>query len=46
MAHGSSLRALVSHLDQLTATQVADLNIPTGMPLRYDLSPDRGPAPL
>lgn len=38
-AHGNSLRALVKHLDQISDTDIAALNIPTGMPLRYDLDP-------
>jgi 2,3-bisphosphoglycerate-dependent phosphoglycerate mutase len=37
VGHGNSLRALVAHLDALTPAEVLDLNIPTGMPLRYDL---------
>lgn len=37
VAHGNSLRALVAHLDALTPGAVLGLNIPTGMPLRYDL---------
>jgi 2,3-bisphosphoglycerate-dependent phosphoglycerate mutase len=37
VGHGNSLRALVSHLDALTPQEVLDLNIPTGMPLRYQL---------
>ena len=36
-AHGNSLRALVMHLDDLTRDEVVELNIPTGMPLRYEL---------
>jgi 2,3-bisphosphoglycerate-dependent phosphoglycerate mutase len=36
-AHGNSLRALVKHLDQLGDDEVVGLNIPTGVPLRYDL---------
>jgi 2,3-bisphosphoglycerate-dependent phosphoglycerate mutase len=39
-AHGNSLRALVKHLDGLSDEAVVGLNIPTGIPLRYDLSPD------
>jgi 2,3-bisphosphoglycerate-dependent phosphoglycerate mutase len=39
-AHGNSLRALVMHLDGLTREQVVGLNIPTGIPLRYDLDGD------
>jgi 2,3-bisphosphoglycerate-dependent phosphoglycerate mutase len=38
-AHGNSLRALVKHLDQISDEAIAALNIPTGMPLRYDLDP-------
>ncbi len=37
IAHGNSLRALVMHLDALTEREVALLNIPTGIPLHYDL---------
>ena len=36
-AHGNSLRALVKHLDQVSADDIVELNIPTGIPLRYDL---------
>ena len=36
-AHGNSLRALVKHLDGLSETEVLDLNIPTGIPLVYEL---------
>jgi 2,3-bisphosphoglycerate-dependent phosphoglycerate mutase len=43
-AHGNSLRALVAHLDGLSAEEVLDLNIPTGMPLRYELGADLRPA--
>jgi 2,3-bisphosphoglycerate-dependent phosphoglycerate mutase len=39
-AHGNSLRALVMHLDGLTREQVLELEIPTGRPLLYDMSPD------
>ncbi len=38
-AHGNSLRALVKHLDQISDADIAALNIPTGIPLRYDLDP-------
>ncbi|RMH03732.1 MAG: 2,3-bisphosphoglycerate-dependent phosphoglycerate mutase [Nitrospirae bacterium] len=37
VAHGNSLRALVMHLDQLSREEVLELNIPTGVPLVYDL---------
>ncbi|SFS46084.1 phosphoglyceromutase [Saccharopolyspora flava] len=36
-AHGNSLRALVKHLDGISDEEIAGLNIPTGIPLRYDL---------
>jgi 2,3-bisphosphoglycerate-dependent phosphoglycerate mutase len=36
-AHGNSLRALVKHLDGLSDEEVVGLNIPTGVPLRYEL---------
>ena len=39
-AHGNSLRALVKHLDALTGEEVAKLNIPTGIPLVYELGDD------
>lgn len=37
VAHGNSLRALVKHLDQLSDEAIAGLNIPTGIPLVYEL---------
>ena len=36
-AHGNSLRALVKYLDQMSDEDVVGLNIPTGIPLRYEL---------
>lgn len=36
-AHGNSLRALVKYLDRMSDDDVVGLNIPTGIPLRYDL---------
>jgi 2,3-bisphosphoglycerate-dependent phosphoglycerate mutase len=36
-AHGNSLRALVMQLEQLSKEQVLELNIPTGVPLLYEL---------
>jgi 2,3-bisphosphoglycerate-dependent phosphoglycerate mutase len=38
VAHGNSLRALVMYLDGLTEQQVVELNIPTGIPLVYQLN--------
>ncbi|HWG00868.1 MAG TPA: phosphoglyceromutase [Trebonia sp.] len=37
VAHGNSLRALVKHLDGIGDEEIAELNIPTGIPLVYDL---------
>jgi 2,3-bisphosphoglycerate-dependent phosphoglycerate mutase len=42
-AHGNSLRALVKHLDGISDSDIAALNIPTGIPLRYDFAPITGP---
>jgi 2,3-bisphosphoglycerate-dependent phosphoglycerate mutase len=36
-AHGNSLRALVKHLDGISDDDIAELNIPTGIPLVYRL---------
>ncbi|SDI92763.1 phosphoglycerate mutase [Frankineae bacterium MT45] len=36
-AHGNSLRALIKHLDGLSDEAVVSLNVPTGIPLRYEL---------
>jgi 2,3-bisphosphoglycerate-dependent phosphoglycerate mutase len=37
VAHGNSLRALVKHLDHISDEDIVDLNIPTGIPLLYEL---------
>ncbi len=42
-AHGNSLRALVKHLDGLSDEEIVDLNIPTGIPLVYELRDDVTP---
>jgi 2,3-bisphosphoglycerate-dependent phosphoglycerate mutase len=42
-AHGNSLRALVKHLDKVSDADIAGLNIPTGIPLRYDLDAELRP---
>nr|WP_192795990.1 MULTISPECIES: phosphoglyceromutase [Corynebacterium] len=39
-AHGNSLRALVKHLDKISDEEIAGLNIPTGIPLVYELDAD------
>ena len=36
-AHGNSLRALVKYLDDISESAIVDLNIPTGIPLVYEL---------
>jgi 2,3-bisphosphoglycerate-dependent phosphoglycerate mutase len=41
-AHGNSLRALVKHLDGMSDEAVVGLNIPTGIPLRYELTESDG----
>jgi 2,3-bisphosphoglycerate-dependent phosphoglycerate mutase len=42
-AHGNSLRALVKHLDGMGDDEVVGLNIPTGIPLLYELDADMNP---
>ena len=44
VAHGNSLRALVKHLDGIGDAAIAELNIPTGIPLVYELDEDYRPA--
>ncbi len=42
-AHGNSLRALVKYLDNMSEEEILKLNIPTGMPLVYELDKDLKP---
>ena len=42
-AHGNSLRALVKHLDGISDGEIAELNIPTGIPLHYVLDANLKP---
>lgn len=42
-AHGNSLRALVMHLDNISEVEIVGLNIPTGIPLVYELDEDLKP---
>ena len=42
-AHGNSLRALVKYLDNISDEEIADLNIPTGTPLVYELDENLHP---
>jgi 2,3-bisphosphoglycerate-dependent phosphoglycerate mutase len=44
VAHGNSIRALVKHLDGIEDAEISELNIPTGIPLVYEL--DAGFAPV
>lgn len=43
VAHGNSLRALVKHLDGISDEEIPSLNIPTGLPLVYELGDDLRP---
>src|SRR6201995_5703727 len=45
VAHGNSLRALVKHLDGISDAAIAELNIPTGIPLLYELDASSRPLP-
>lgn len=42
-AHGNSLRALIKHLDQVSDSDIVGLNIPTAVPLVYELTDDLKP---
>lgn len=42
-AHGNSLRAMLKHLDGMADADVVDLNVPTGIPLLYELDADMRP---
>ena len=42
-AHGNSLRALVKYLDEISEQDIVELNIPTGMPLVYELDENLKP---
>jgi 2,3-bisphosphoglycerate-dependent phosphoglycerate mutase len=44
-AHGNTLRALVKHLDNISTDVIPSLNIPTGVPLVYELDEDLKPIP-
>jgi 2,3-bisphosphoglycerate-dependent phosphoglycerate mutase len=45
VAHGNSLRAMVKHLDAIADADIASLNIPTGIPLVYELDAGFRPDP-
>jgi len=42
-AHGNSLRALIKYLDHISDAEIVELNIPTGVPLVYELDADLKP---
>lgn len=44
-AHGNTLRALVKHLDGISSEEICELNIPTGVPLVYELDENLKPIP-
>ena len=43
VSHGNTLRALVKHLESIPDDQISGLEIPTGIPLLYELGPDLSP---
>jgi 2,3-bisphosphoglycerate-dependent phosphoglycerate mutase len=43
VAHGNSLRALIKHLDGIADADIVELNVPTGIPLVYELDADLKP---
>jgi 2,3-bisphosphoglycerate-dependent phosphoglycerate mutase len=43
VAHGNSLRAMVKMLDEIADGDIAELNIPTGVPLLYELDSELRP---
>ncbi len=43
VAHGNSIRALVKYLDNISEADITELNIPTGLPLVYELDADLKP---
>ena len=43
VAHGNSIRALVKYLDNVSESEITELNIPTGLPLVYELDADLKP---
>ena len=42
-AHGNSLRALIKHLDGVSDAEIVGMNVPTGVPLLYELNHDLRP---
>ena len=46
VSHGNTLRALIKHLDAIPDDQIAEVDVPTGIPLVYQLGPDMRPDAL
>ena len=46
VSHGNTLRALVKHLESIPDDRIAELELPTGIPLVYQLGPDLRPDAL
>jgi len=46
VSHGNTLRALVKYLESIPDDQIDELDIPTGIPLVYELGPDMRPGAL
>jgi 2,3-bisphosphoglycerate-dependent phosphoglycerate mutase len=44
VSHGNTLRALIKHLDRIPDAEIAGIDIPTGIPLAYELGADMRPA--
>lgn len=40
VAHGNSIRALIQHLEKMTPEEIMEVNVPTGIPLMYELDED------
>ena len=43
VAHGNSIRAMVKYLDNISDADITELNIPTGIPLVYELDENMNP---
>ena len=44
VAHGNSLRSLIKHFDGISDEEIVGLNLPTGVPIVYDIDADGRPA--
>ena len=43
VAHGNSLRSLIKHLDNISDDKISEVNVPTGIPLVYELDDNLKP---